>query len=247
MRFTTAITNIEGGKEAIHGYDLQELTQKTSFVETIFLLLRGDLPNERETRMLNALLTAGIDHGPGTASAMTARIVASAKNSMHTALAAGILAMGERHGSAIEGAAQFFHDHAKEADLSGLVQGLKEKKVRIPGYGHAILEHDHRADTLLSIAQETDIYGDHCRCAEAVRDALNVVSSQPLPLNIDGAMAAILLDMGFPVSVMKGIFIIARIPGLVAQVHEEMNNDAGLRRLDEMDIDYTGPQKKSLS
>ena len=110
MKFKTAITNIQNEKESIRGYDLGELMQKKSFTETIFLVLKGKLPNKQETTMLDAMFVAAIDHGPGTASGQTARIVASAKNSMHTSLAAGILAMGERHGSAIEGAGKFFQE-----------------------------------------------------------------------------------------------------------------------------------------
>ena len=59
-------------------------------------------------------------------------------------------------------------------------------------------------------------------------------------------MAAILLDMGFDARLMKGFFIIARIPGLVAQVYEEMADDPGIRRLDQSDIQYTGPEHRSL-
>ena len=52
-------------------------------------------------------------------------------------------------------------------------------------------------------------------------------------------MAAILADMGFDSRMAKGIFIIARMPGLVAQVFEEVNNDVGLRRLPEEEISYS--------
>lgn len=32
-----------------HGYDIVELMQKRSFVETLFLLFRGDLPSEEQS------------------------------------------------------------------------------------------------------------------------------------------------------------------------------------------------------
>lgn len=246
MQWKTAITKIDNEKEYIRGYALADLVQKKSFVETIFLLLKGQLPNDKETRMMDAMLTAAIDHGPGTASAMTARVVASVKNSMHTALAAGILAMGERHGSAIEWAAKFFQENASTTDVPALAKKLKEEKVRVAGYGHAVLKHDHRSDLLFSIAKETGVYGKHCQFAEEFGKELNALSSKPLPLNIDGSMAAVASDMGFDWQILKGLFIIARMPGLVSQVYEEATNDIGLRRLDEEGIDYTGPENRKL-
>lgn len=246
MHITTAITDIRDEKEYIRGYSLDDLVQKKTFVETIYLLLKGELPTEKETLMLNALCTAAIDHGPGTASGQASRIVASAKNSMHTAVAAGILAMGDRHGSAIEGAALFFHDNISEPNIAGLAKKVKEQKMRVPGFGHAVLEEDHRSISLFSVAHKLGIYGAHCTFAETFHKALNAVSSKKLALNIDGAMAAILSDMGFESTLMKGFFIIARVPGLVAQVHEELVGDAGLRRLDQKDIQYIGPEHRSL-
>ncbi len=246
MKFKTSITNLNRGEEVIRGYAMKDLMQQKSFAEAIYLILRGELPNETEAKMFNAILTAAIDHGPGTVSALTARIVASAKNSLHTAVAAGILAMGERHGSAIEGAAKFFQEHADDADIDSLIKKMKEQKIRLAGYGHAILADDHRASQLLAVARELGFYGKHCASAEAVGKSLNAISSKKLPLNIDGAMAAILSDMGFPWDVMKGVFIIARVPGLVAQVYEEMTGDAGLRRLSEDDIEYVGEANKTL-
>lgn len=246
MKITTSITEIHDEKEYIRGYRLDQLVQKKTFVETINLLLKGELPTEKETVMLNALFTAAIDHGPGTASAQTARIVASAKNSMHTAVAAGILAMGERHGSAIEGAAAFFQEQKEQKDVAAIAKTLKEQKIRVPGFGHPFLEEDHRSATLFAIAREQGVYGVHCTFAEQFHTELNAISSKKLALNIDGAMAAILSDMGFGARLMKGFFMIARVPGLVAQVYEEMMDDPGIRRLDQADIDYIGPGVREL-
>lgn len=240
MKYQTSITQIKDGKEYIRGKDLQELAKNYSFAENIFFLLKGVEPSEREARMMNALLSIAIDHGPGTASGQTTRIVASAKTDMTASVAAGILAMGTRHGGAIEGAMEFFYTHFETSNVQGLLSEVKEKKVRIPGYGHATLTHDHRVDTLFEVAKETGYYGAHCAFAERLRDALAEVSSKPLPINVDGGMAAVLCDMGFDARLAKGLFIIARVPGLVAQSYEEVTMDTGLRRLSNDDIAYLG-------
>lgn len=240
MKWETKITNINNGKETIRGKKLSGLIQKNTFTETIFLIWRGRIPKVNETKMLDAMLVAAIDHGIGTASAMTARIVASAKNSLHTALTAGILAMGERHGSAIENAAKFFIDNKDNKNLAQAVKELKDKKVHLAGFGHAVLERDGRSENILKIAKKLGFFKDACKTAVFIEKELNKLSSKHLPLNIDGAMGAILADMGFDPDIMKGIFITARVPGLVAHIYEEIKNDTGLRRLNENEIDYIG-------
>lgn len=240
MKWETAITNINKGQEVIRGKKLSGLIQANTFTETIFLIWQGRMPKPMETKMLDALLVSAIDHGTGTASAMTARIVSSAKNSLHTSLAAGILAMGERHGSAVEAAAKFFVENKSNKNLAQTVKELKEKKVRLAGFGHAVLTKDERSEELLKMAKKLGFYKDCCEVAVITQKELNKISSKPIPLNIDGAMGAILADMGFDPKIMKGVFITGRVPGLVAHIYEEIQNDAGLRRLGEDEIIYTG-------
>ena len=214
MKFKTAIANIQAdGTEIIRGYNLADLIQKKSFVETIWLILKGDLPNEAQTKMMNAIFTAVIDHGPAVASALNARISASAKNDVHVSVAAGLLGLGGRHGVVVEPTMNFFYDHVRELDLAGLLKKMKENKQYAPGFGHKIFKIDPRTKTLLAIAKETKIYGQYAAFAEKVEETLNSISSKPLPLNADGAIAAILCDMGFDARIGNGIFVIARVPG----------------------------------
>src|SRR3989338_9005039 len=128
MQWKTAITHIENGKEYIHGYSLSELLEKKSFVETIFLLLKGELPTEKEARMMNVIFTSVIDHGPAVASALNARISASAKNDLHASVAAGLLGLGGRHGVVIEPAMRFFYDHVQDEGITDLLKMMKEQK-----------------------------------------------------------------------------------------------------------------------
>ncbi len=246
MKVETAITTINENTELVRGYKLTELATHKSFSDTIWLLLRGELPTALEAKMFAAILTMAIDHGPGTASGQVARIAASAKTSVQAAVAAGLLAMGERHIGALDSAAQFFLDHQNAQDLAQLLAELKSQKIRVPGFGHAVLTVDHRAKTLLEIARQTNFYGAHSEFAERIETELNKQVSKPLPLNIDGAMAALLLDMGFKPGALTAIFLIARVPGLVAQATEEMQGDAGLRRLTPEDIIYTGPSQREI-
>lgn len=238
MLWKTKLTKIENGREIVRGRALEELIRGSSFSAAIFFLLLGREPSDAERRVFDALLVAAIDHGVGAPSATVARTVVSCGNSMNVSLAAGALALGENHGGAIGGAARFFAAHKDEEDVSGLVANMKAEKVRIPGYGHKILEIDRRAETIFEIAENERVAGPYCKLARRIEEALNKISSKHLPLNIDGAMAAVLLDMGFPPRIIGGVFVIARMPGLVAHVVEEMNSGAGVRRIDESEIEY---------
>lgn len=241
MKFKTSITNVQrDGTEIIRGQELGNLVNNHSFVETIYLLLKGEMPTKNQARMLDAILTSVIDHGPGVASALCARISASAKNTLHSSVAAGLLGLGDRHGVVIEPAMKFFSEHVDEADLLGLLTKMKEQKKYAPGFGHKIFEVDPRTDRLFAIAKETGIYGKYCVFAQKVEETLNSISSKKLPLNADGAIAAILSDMGFDSRVGNGIFVIARVPGLVAHVIEEITNDEGIRRVEPEEIEYIG-------
>jgi citrate synthase len=239
MQVNTKITDIKNGQEIIRGEKLSSLITNASFSETIFLLLTGNKPDQDELAVFNAVLVAAIDHGPGTASGQTSRIVASAKNSVHVSVAAGILAMGERHGGAIEGAAKFFVDN-KENNISEIISKYKENKKYVPGFGHAVLEVDTRSEKLFEVAKKHNYFKTYCEVANNTHEEINKISSKKLALNIDGSMAAILLDLGFSVDMMKGVFIISRTPGLVAQTIEENKDDIGLRRMSQEDVNYSG-------
>lgn len=247
MTWKTAISKVNDGEEIIRGYNLHELVEKKTFVEIIHLVLKGVLPTEREAQMLTMILSIMVDHSVGTASTVVARTTASAGNPLYASVAAGILALGgEQHGGALEGAAKFFQAHAGVMDLPGLLKDLKQKKIRIPGFGHKVLTHDNRTDTLFALAKKTKLYGKHCEFAETVGVELNKISSKPLPLNMDGANAAILSDMGFDPRMIGGFFIIGRVPGLIAHVFEQMTSGEGIKRVDENEIEYTGEVNKKV-
>lgn len=246
MKFQTAITHVNNGQEIVRGYRLTELSQQKSFSDVIWLLLRGELPTPAESKVFATLLSITIDHGPGTISGQATRIAASGKTSIQAAVAAGLLTLGERHGAPVDGAAAFYTEHLNTSDLPALLADLKAKKIRLPGFGHAVLTKDHRSETLFKCAKEVGLYGQYCQFAEQVEVELNKTSSKPLPINIDGSMAAVLLELGFKPGTLTGIFIIARTPGLVAQATEEMQADTGMRRLSEDEIEYTGPSLREI-
>lgn len=240
MNVETRISHVTKERELLRGHDLISLIGTRSFMEVTWLLLRESWPTKEQAAMLEAVLVAAIDHGAAPVSSITARAVASSGNDPHVALAAGILAQGTLHGGAIEDAARFFLAQVQE-DPNTVVSRAHGEKRRLPGYGHKLLEKDRRSEALFARAKALGTYGAFATFAERVEAALNADAKKPLPLNIDGAMAAVLLDMGFGPEPMRGIFALARLPGLLAQIIEERETVRGPRRLADDEIIYKGP------
>jgi citrate synthase len=62
---------------------------------------------------------------------------------------------------------------------------------------------------------------------------------KPLPINVDGAIAAVLHDLGYPAEAAKLIFIIGRTAGLAAHVMEEYTRERPMRV--RIPVVYDGP------
>ena len=77
---------------------------------------------------------------------------------------------------------------------------------------------------------------------QAFRTAL-ASSGKELPINVDGAIAAVLVDMQIPSGMANAFFIIARVPGLVAHVMEEKTRERPMRRIHPTDHAYDGPKR----
>ena len=255
----TAIVNADSTSIRLHGYDVTALMQHAGFVDTIFLLHSGRLPSAGERRLLDAILVGVADHGPGAPSCAAARIAASGnRQSLSAAIAAGVLAIGDEHGGASEGCMQWIADGLADATKTGdtvdqaarrAVERATREGRRVPGLGHrAHSVVDPRVAVLFDMAREAGVAGQGIQFARALERAASDLI-KPLPLNIDGALAAILHDLSFPPPVGKLIFIIGRVAGISAEVAEEYAREKPMRVRIPVEYDGQaardlGPQKK---
>jgi citrate synthase len=226
-----------------------------SFTQAIFLTLRGELPDERKAKMMDAMFVASIDHGVTPPSCVAARTIATGGAPLHAAVAGGILAISRHHGGAIEdamkvirGAVQRKHegDGTEHEVASLVVKEYKEKNKRVPGFGHRIHTKDPRSVKLFQMASELGIAGEYVGMARAIEEAIEQNSGKRLPINVDGAMAAVLCEMGFPSELANGFFILARVAGLVAHVYEEQTRMKPMRYVNPKDHEYDGPAERKL-
>jgi len=241
-------TSIQKGTEdgvRIQGYDLNELVGKISFTDMIFLLFTGELPNADQRAMLDAMFVSSAVHTVVVPSITSARIVQSAGNTINTSVAAGVLAIGDYHGGAIEGAAQVFQENINN-DAGEVVKQMREQKKRVPGYGHKKYKQDPRVAPLFALAEKHKCAGKHIEFAKKVDAAVCEQTGKELHLNIDGAMAAILSDLGLSWQSARAFFIIPRTVGIAAHVVEEQSSGEKYRREDESNVTYTGPADRKL-
>jgi citrate synthase len=234
----TAIVTSDATNIWVRGYEITSLMQRSSFTDTIFLLHRGQLPSEGERRLLDAILIGVADHGAGAPSCAAARLAASGnRQSLSAAIAAGILAIGDEHGGAgsscmdliAAGVAASTRDGVSIEDAARrTVEDAVRMKTRLPGLGHRVHTTDPRTATLFDMAEAEGLAGGGIAFMRAL-EAEARVRIKPLPLNIDGALAAVLHDIGFPPPFGKLVFIIGRVAGLTAEVAEEHLRERPMR------------------
>jgi citrate synthase len=251
----TSITKVEPNKLVLRGYRIDELMGKVSFAQAVFLAIKGELPSEKEARMLDAMMVSSIDHGVTPPSCLSARMIASAGAPLNAAIAGGILAISRHHGGAIEdsmkvilGAVRRKRELSKsEGEVATLLlREYKEKNKRFPGFGHRFHTKDPRTVKLFQIASDLGIAGEHVAMAKAIESAIAQESGKKLPINVDGAIAALLCEMKFPFELANAFFILARVPGLVAHVYEEQTRMKPMRHINSKDHEYDGSPERNL-
>ncbi len=237
----TKISWVEAEKISIRGHSVEDLIGNRSYGEVLYLLLLGVLPTKEQAKMLEAIIVSVIDHGVKPPSTIATVTVANTGASLNSAVAAGLLAINKYHGGAIEDAMLAISEAVKLQKTDGLdvyqaaeklVANYKENRKRISGFGHRFHAADPRTVRLFELAKELNIAGNFVEQAEVLEKVLSKKSGKLLPINADGAIAALLCEMNFPSKTANGIFMIARTAGLVAHAVEEQENNPPMRTVD---------------
>jgi citrate synthase len=254
LHWTTAITSVQPNELRLRGYRIDELMGRVTFGQAVYLALKGDLPAPEVGRLMDAMLVSSIDHGATPPSALATHTVASTGATLNASIAAGVLSINRYHGGAIEGCMRLLadaidrldEDRSPDSVAVKVLAEMKAQKKRAPGFGHRVHTDDPRTKRLLVLADEMGISGDGVAMARAFEKGLEESLGRRLPLNVDGALAALLVDLGFPPELGNAFFIIARVTGLTAHAHEEMTRQRPMRRIHPADHEYDGPAPREL-
>jgi citrate synthase len=221
----------------VRGRDLaNEIMGHDSFTDFFFFLVTGNKPTEQQRFFLDLLLVSIAEHGL-TPTAQAARMtLAAAPDSLQGAVAAGILGCGTVVLGSAELCAEVLQDAAARVDAGAspaeatvqIASEIRGRRGKMPGFGHPIHHPvDPRAERILALADQRGVSGRNVELLKHFRDAVAQVWGRPMPLNVSGPIAAVLMDLGFPSTMAKAIPILARTAGLLGHLAEEQRRPIG--------------------
>jgi citrate synthase len=253
----SALCKAEPDRILIRGRDLtRDLMGRQTFTEFFFFLMTGKEATGKQRFFLDLLLVAIAEHGL-TPTAVAARMTYdAAPDSLQGALAAGILGCG----TVILGTSQLcgdlLVDAAGRVDAGGdpdfvvkaIAAEIRARGEKMPGFGHPLHRPvDPRAERILELADAEGVSARFVDLARRFRPAVAAAWGRDLPMNISMPIAACLLDLDFPASMIKAIPLLARTGGLLAHLAEEQTRPVGFLMAShaEAAISYDGNEENS--
>jgi citrate synthase len=254
----TKVSELKRNEIYLRGYPLEEISGKISYVDAIILLLRGELPDEVESTVVNAIFTSAMDHQLLNATAYGARVVVSANPDPVVGIAAGILSFGRVTagvpGYVVEMIEEYFPAddpslEAIEAAAKRLVDDYRGSGRRIWGFGHPL--HDQigphytfRSQLLRDRIEEAGLPVDRkIAFYEAAHTEFLDRVGKKLPINVDGVMGAAFAELGYTSTQAFALAPFTMLPGIVAHVVEEVEEGSPLRIVPESE--YVGVPPRS--
>jgi citrate synthase len=215
---------------------------------------------------LEAALVAAVDHGPQAPSIAVARMAMTCGVGINNAMASAINVLGDVHGGAGEQCVAFLQAIARRLDGAGTPDGaavraavaaemaaLAGQGVRhVPGFGHRFHTVDPRAPRLLELLDEAmaagAVSGRFALIGRAIESELAARKGRNIPMNVDGASGVIFAELGFPASLCRGLFVLARSVGAMAHAFEESQSDYRSKGPIPRHLTwtYTGPPPRKL-
>jgi citrate synthase len=223
----THIAKASADRVDVRGRDLVgDVMGRLTFTEYFHVLLTGDEPTEQQRFFLDLVLIAIAEHGLMPSNVAARMTLAADPAALQGAVAAGLLGAGPVIlGTSGECARLLESDE----EPLGLARGIHDAGGKVPGFGHPVHRPvDPRAERILALADERGVSGRNVARARALRDAVAKLWDKPLPMNVAMAIAAVLLDLGYTVDVVRAVPILARTAALLAHLAEERELPIGL-------------------
>lgn len=233
--FKSTICDDRGDEPMYGGYPASDLINKGYDIpHVIGLLWTKRLISPDEAELIRRILMLSADHGPCVSGALATILAACADIPMAQAVASGITMIGPRFGGAVTDAGRWFK-YAIDNNMSveEFLSHMKANVGPVPGIGHrvkSVNNPDKRVKELVSFAKSLGRQLPHLDFALEV-ERITTGKKDNLILNVDGTIAVVLLDLGFPVESLNGFFILARTMGLIGHWIDQKQQAARLIRL----------------
>jgi ATP-citrate lyase alpha-subunit len=246
----TTISDDRGEEPMYCGYPASELIQKGYDIPYVIgLLWDRRLIRPEEAEVIKRILMLSADHGPAVSGALSTIIASCAGIPMSQAVSAGLTMIGPRFGGAVTDAGRWFkHAVDNRMSVDEFLSYMKANVGPVPGIGHrvkSVKNPDRRVKELVTFTQSLGLPTPHLDFALAV-EAVTTTKKENLILNVDGTIAAVLLDLGWPIESFNGFFILARTIGLIGHWIDQRRQDSRLIRLYDYLIKYATPEKREV-
>ena len=246
----TTISDDRGDEPYYQGYPASELINAGYDIPHIIgLLWDNRLVSKQEAEIIKRILMLSADHGPCVSGALTTVIAACAGIGLSQAVAAGMIMIGPRFGGAVTDAGRWFK-YAIDNQLSvdDFLAYMKQNVGPVPGIGHrvkSLKNPDKRVKELVGYVKSLGIKTPHLDFALEV-EKKTTVKKDNLILNVDGTMAAVLVDIGFPVDSLNGFFVLARTIGMIGHWTDQKRQGSRLIRLFDYLVNYASPKRREV-
>jgi citrate synthase len=127
-----------------------------------------------------------------------------------------------------------------------VVREWRARGDRIPGFGHRVHATDPRTQRLFALAEALGFHTPYDDAARAIEAALTAQSHKPIPMNLDGAIAAVLCGLGFPSELANPLFMISRFVGITMQAYEETTRHRPMRKIYPDRFHYDGVELREV-
>jgi citrate synthase len=256
--FTSTISGEVNGAPTLLGRPLQTWVADSSLAQIVGSLFLGQpLKSKVTISCIDTILKLCVDHGPYVSGAVNTMITARAGRDMVSSVAAGLLTIGPRFGGATNDATAVWHTHLSRK-ASEVVEEYAQKKLIIPGIGHRsyrVDKPDPRVTLITDFAAQlkTHPYLDFAQSVAAV----TTKKKSNLILNVDGAIAAVMLDLLsqeekvtseelkslIANEFFNAFFVFSRTAGFISHYLDQKRLGEGLFRMPENEI-LTSPTDK---
>ncbi|MBU1375822.1 MAG: citrate synthase/methylcitrate synthase [Alphaproteobacteria bacterium] len=241
--FTAAVVRAQAGEAPVAP------DPSLSHAADILRMLRGAPASKAEADALDTYLVTVADHGLN-ASTFAARVVASTRAGLGSAVLAGISALkGPLHGGAPGPVIEMLDEIGEPANARAWIEAALARGDRLMGFGHRIYKvRDPRADALKTAVRWLDARQGRLEFAEAVEAAaLSILRehkpNRSLETNVEFYTALLLEALHFPPSAFTCVFAMGRVAGWLAHAREQL---AGGRLIRPASI-YVGPMPKKAA
>jgi len=246
----STISDDRGDEPLYQGYPASELINAGYDIPHIIgLLWDNRLVSKQEAEIIKRIIMLSADHGPCVSGALTTVIAACAGIGLSQAVAAGMIMIGPRFGGAVTDAGRWFK-YAIDNKLSveDFLAYMKQNIGPVPGIGHrvkSLKNPDKRVKELVGHVKSLGIKTPHLDFALEV-EKITAAKKDNLILNVDGTMAAVLVDIGFPVDSLNGFFILARTIGMIGHWTDQKRQGSRLIRLFDYLVNYASPKRREV-